>query len=387
MAGFISAAGDEPGYAFGESISRLPCKIIFGSYPEEVVAFCRAEGVDRVALIAASEVWLKRGKKARELVSLGGVSVDLYSADGEEELFPVGKNRRVVVVAGHCGLLKAALAYFTRSKIIYLPSDCRQSGLFLPAAGENAYPALTVFDRRMYSSPKKQYRAEAFGELVAASLDAVDYKVSVLLKKAVFDKAAYSLLLGAVDCAINVRMYEDVSEGLLYGQLRLSLARLLGVPTSAAKKCAEALYGSCGAPEGEGMLRAFYVLLPLYKLFYSRAGGTGLLPDGASAAKIFAESAFGYEYKFVPLIVRETVSAAVAAKVRRAIAPYALKTLDELWTRIGGIEANYAFLYSGKHKLSSVTPRGLKNAVRAACYTSGGGTPALMRAEGFSELV
>lgn len=407
MSEFYDLKGKEKSFLFGNTDieSRVFTKILFEPVSlaaNRIVAL----GYQRAAVVCLESDFSRYGRAVKkifcdaglvsEIVALGekASKEDFYALYGSKPfkggiIIAVGDERlnntaKIVAAEKGCGLA-------------FIPLSCRLSDALTGRAEINgekvgcARPNFLVLDPEFYSSDKKRYFAEAYGEGIAASLDLIDYKIAVLTGRTKFDKGVFTLLSEAANYALNIRKFESVAEGLVISQLKISLAKEYSSVTdfSSISKVAEVLGRVRDFTEGERKLRAFYALLPLYKLYLSSDEQVyGRESDAVKASGEVAEFISVPEYEAVLNIAPLGENAVEEAMAIRAVAKRAfLRDIDALISAIPSIEKNYAFLYSGKKRLYDFSPADMKKAIKAAAYFSEVGMLYLMRADGFSEFI
>ena len=396
----ICAADKNPLYNFPEADEKIKTKIIFSGFKEGLTRLSPEIKGKKALLFCAENAFTKIGKPIlSELENSGALSPDIIALDdeclSEEAFFALSGNFDVLVAAGDGELMKIAKSAAQKrgAKCILIPTDCRQSELLSTKDGDKplATPFAAIIDRVLYTTPKKQLCAEAYGDILAASLALIDYKIAVLTGKSTYSPTFYEIARESVSIAVNIRHFLYPQEMLMIAELKLSVAKEYSsaLNFSSAETTAKYLGKISDAPLGERKYRAFSVLLPLYKLYMSSDYPLNFVfPDGLKALGETSRFFGIEEHDLVNLFSIPTPEEREKnIRIKNLVKDNIIKELDGIGAKLGTIGENYRFLYDGRHRLSEFSTEELKKAVKAAAYESNGNLLAIMKAEGFAEFI
>ena len=358
----------------------LFCPVSF--FAEKVV-----KGKEKIAVFCAENDFITAKKVKDSFFKLGAaVSVIAFSENADEKnLLFVAENSDMIVAVGEEPIIKKSklVAEKSGTKIAAVYSSTKMTEAF-----SKPYADYIIIDEEFCFSNKKQFLIETFGEVVSSLTDLIDYKVAAVKKAAVYDKGAVTLLLEAINFALLAQSFSDARKALSLAALKISVLKEYSDIFKFSASAEVAKYLPPDSPYGERKFRAFKALTPIYRLYLS-CGSLDALPDYVRASKdisdYFKEKEYETVLKFAPPKDEEALKE--NAKLLTVVRYPILKDLNATLAKYEYIDELYAYLYNGKKKLSSIPPKTLKKAIKAAAYSAENNLLALLKDDGFADFI
>ena len=350
---------------------------------ENLVVFCKE--TDFVIGKKAQNALSSIGKEAK-LVTLNEKTADKGKLSsllfGKDMLLAIGEDDAIELAKEVAKEKDLALATaYTSSKMTkaFCSSETTKS------------PDYLLVDTELYFLGKKKLQADTFAEVVSSLTDITDYKIASVKKLVKYDREAVITVIEAINYALSAQKFSSEQTALALSALKISMVREYSsfFDFSAVDKATE--YISDGKLSyGELRYTIFKIISSLYRLYLKEEiGGLKIIPDTVKASKEITDYFNIKEYDFIREVSFEPSLKSISEneKIKSAVKTALLKDLDAYLEKSDYIEKLYSCIYSGKRKLSPVSPEKIKKAVKRASFTSKGNLLSMAKDDGFADYI